>query len=83
MTYEGSEPADAAGGVIPDITEQDIARVSAAIGVDRRRGAPAANKHIASPQRYEDKGEAKATRRKALARKFAASAFGTARWGRS
>jgi hypothetical protein len=36
-----------------------------------------------SPQRHKDKAEAKATRRKAFARKFAASVFRTAWWRRS
>ena len=59
---------------------EDIEHARTVLGVNNRRGRPAAGKHAVSPRRPKEKAEAQPRRRKSFARKLAASAF--ARWGR-
>jgi hypothetical protein len=67
----------------PHIAEHEVARASAALGVIAHHPAPIASVHgVTSPQRQNEAAN-REPRRQAFARKFAASAFKSARWGHS
>jgi hypothetical protein len=67
---------------LPDITTQDIEHARIVLGLNNRGGRPAASKHAVSPRPRKKNVGTQEPRRKMFARKLAASAFRTARWGR-
>jgi hypothetical protein len=67
---------------LPDITAEDIEHVRTILGANNRGGKPAESKQAVSPRPRKQKAESQQSHRKMFARKLAASAFRTARWGR-
>jgi hypothetical protein len=68
---------------IPHIAEQEVARASAALGVNAHRPAPNTGVRGVAPPRPQKEAANRDPRPQAFARKVAASAFKAARWGRS
>jgi hypothetical protein len=66
---------------LPDVSAQDIEHARNVLGLNNQGGRLVASKHVVSPRPRKDKAEVQ-QRRKSFARKLAASAFRTARWGR-
>jgi hypothetical protein len=67
---------------LPDITAQEIDHVRTILGVYSRGGRQAASKYVVPPRPRKETGRNSRNPRKMFARKLAASAFRTARWGR-
>jgi hypothetical protein len=66
---------------LPDITTQDIEHVRTILGVNSHGGKPSAGKHVVSPRRRRERAGTPEPRRKMFARRLAANAFRTTRWG--